>query len=151
MVDARMFALGLMALLAGCTKPAGTEAAATPGTPAAATTAPAASSPVLLYNAYTSKALAADGSPAEPIKLFDAGDRVYVGVVLHGQAASAKIRVEWSRAGAAVGSGATELAVAGATVGMVEATREGPLAAGEYKALVYLDGAPSWELAFTVK
>lgn len=149
----------LAVLLAACTKPQ--EPAASPGTPATAaqggtaaptTEAPPPSTPaVLVYNAYTSNSVNQNAEAGEPTRLFKSGEKIYVGVVLHGEAASASVKVEWF-AGDEKALGSEEVAVPAktATVATVEISRTAPLAPGAYKALVYLDGAPSWELFFDV-
>lgn len=144
-------------LVAACTKPvpADTTTAAPPATEADATAskeAPAeATAAVTLYNAYTSSGLTPEGIAGEPGKSFKTSDKIYVGAVLHGQAASSEIKVEWTAEGAtAPSSDSATIAVTGASVATVEVTKAAPLAAGKYKVLVYLDGAPAWELAFDV-
>lgn len=146
-------------LAAACTKPAPTPTDATTApaaggsveTPAATPVQAPVVSPVALYNAYTSSSLTAEGVAGEPGKSFKTSDKIYVGAVVHGQAASSKIKVEWSVEGAAApSSGETAIPVTGASVATVELTKTAPLAVGKYKALVYLDGAPAWELAFDV-
>ena len=97
----------LAVLLAACTKPQ--EPAASPGTSATAaqegTAAPTAEAPppstpaVLVYNAYTSNSVNQNAEAGEPTRLFKSGEKVYVGVVLHGEAASASVKVEWFLAG----------------------------------------------------
>jgi hypothetical protein len=146
-------------LLAGCTKPQ--EPGASPGAPATsasqeaggpATEAPPPSTPALLvYNAYTSNTINQNAEAGEPTRVFKSNEKVYVGVVLHGEAASAGIKVEWFSGDEKV-LGAEEVAVPvkTATVATVELSRAAPLVPGTYKALVYLNGAPSWELFFDV-
>jgi len=144
-------------LAAACTKPVPAETGATPATgadstaPAAAPAEAPATAAVSLYNAYTSNGLTPEGVAGEPGKSFKTSDKIYVGAVVHGQAASSKVKVEWSAEGATTpSSDETTLAVTGASVATVEVTKTAPLAAGKYKVLVYLDGAPAWELAFDV-
>ena len=148
-------------MITACTKPlpadTGAEPAPAPTSEGAAATSPAttsdmpAAAPVSLYNAYTASTLTQDGTAGEPSKAFKTSDKIYVGAVVHGQAAASSIKVEWSVDGAtSPNSGETSIPVTGASVATVELTKAGPLAAGSYKVLVYLDGAPGWELAFDV-
>ena len=110
-----------------------------------------AAAPVTLYNAYTANSLTTEGVAGEPGKVFKTSDKIYVGAVVHGQAASSTIKVEWTANGAtSPSSGQTSIPVTGASVATVELTQARPLAAGNYDVLVYLDGAPSWELTFDV-
>lgn len=139
-----------------CTKPQPADTAAASGGEtaagaSAATAEPAAATPVTLYNAYTSSVLTPEGVAGEPGKEFKAEDKIYAGVVLHGKSAASNIKVEWStQDNTAPASGETSIAVNDASVATVELTKNGPLVPGSYKVLVYLDGAPGWELQFTV-
>lgn len=155
----RLAGIALAALIAtGCTKPLPEETAAAPAPAAAADDSAAtpatdqpAAAPVTLYNAYTSNSLTPEGVAGEPGKTFKSSDKIYVGAVVHGRAASSTIKVEWTANGASSpSSGETSIAVTDASVATVELTQAGPLAAGSYKVLVYLDGAPGWELTFDV-
>ena len=139
-----------LVLAAGCTKPVPAETATTPA-PAATTEAPA-TAPVMLFNAYTSNALTPEGIPGEPAKVFKTSDKIYVGAVVHGEAASSTIKVEWTAEGAsAPSSDETSMPVKSASVAAVDLTKAAPLAPGKYNVLVYLDGVPGWELAFDVQ
>ncbi len=148
----------LVVLLAACTKPE--PSGASPATPAAGAsteaTAPvsevAAPVPALLvYNAYSSNTLSLNGEAGEPSRVFSAGDKIYVGVVLRGEAATAAVKVEWFAGDEkALGVEETAVSVKTAAVATVELSRTAPLAPGNYRALVYLNGAPSWELNFEV-
>lgn len=144
-------------LAAACTKPAPTDAAvsapAADNGAAAAADAPAApvAAAATLHNVYASSTLTPDGAAGEPSKAFKTSDKVYVSAVVHGQASAAVVKVEWTADGAAVpNSEETSLPVTGASIATVELTKASALAAGKYKVLVYLDGAPAWELAFDV-
>lgn len=151
----RILSVAIAALVAtACTKPQPTEPAANSvSSPADRATAPspAAKPAVFLYNAYLSNGLTAEGVAGEPGKQFRVGDKIYAGAVVHGNAPAASIKVEWTAdPGVAPSSGETSIPVVGASVATVDLTSARPLAAGNYKALVYLDGAPGWELEFTV-
>ncbi len=156
----RLVAVTLAALMAtACTKPlpAETGAAPTPPVEGSAATPPAAeanipaAAPTTLYNAYTANSLTPEGVAGDPGKAFKTSDKIYVGAVVHGQSASSTIKVEWTaNAATTPSSGETSIPVTGASVATVELTQAGPLAAGNYKVLVYLDGAPGWELTFDV-
>lgn len=145
-------------MAAACTKPAPADAAGTaPGTGNGAaavpaeTPAPAAVAAITLHNVYASSTLTPDGAAGEPSKAFKTSDKVYVSAVVHGQASAAVVRVEWTADGAAVPSSEeTSIPVTGASIATMELTKASALAAGKYKVLVYLDGAPAWELAFDV-
>ena len=152
----RMAVLTLaISMAAACTKPMPAETGAAPA-PAAdsspmPTTDKPAAAPATLYNAYTASSLTPEGVAGEPGKVFKTSDRIYVGAVVHGQAASSTIKVEWTGNGATSPSSTeTSIPVTGASVATVELTQAGQLAAGNYKVLVYLDGVPGWELAFEV-
>ena len=150
----RLGAITLLAVMAtACTKPLPADTAAKPASDpsVAATPAAPAAAPVMLYNAYTANSLTPEGIAGEPSKVFKTSDKIYVGAVIHGQAASSTIKVEWSTNDAITPySGETSIPVTGASVATLELTQAGPLAAGNYKVLVYLDGAPGWELNFDV-
>lgn len=144
-------------LAAACTKPVPADTATAPAAgasaeaPAAAPAEAPAAAAVSLYNAYTSNGLTPEGVAGEPGKSFKTSDKIYVGAVVHGQAAASKVKVEWSAEGAATpSSDETTIAVTGASVATIDVTKTAPLAAGKYKVLVYLNGAPGWELAFEV-
>lgn len=154
----RMAVLTLaISMAVACTKPmpaetgaASAPAPATDSSPMPTTDTPAAA-PATLYNAYTASSLTPEGVAGEPGKVFKTSDRIYVGAVVHGQAASSTIKVEWTGNGATSPSSTeTSIPVTGASVATVELTQAGQLAAGNYKVLVYLDGVPGWELAFEV-
>jgi hypothetical protein len=154
----RIAVVSLAALFAAaCTKPAPTDAAgATPATDSGATAAsvetpaPAAAA-ATLHNVYASSALTADGAAGEPSKAFKTSDKVYVSAVVHGQASAAAVKIEWTAEGAtAPSSEETSIPVTGSSVATVELTKAAALAAGKYKVMVYLDGAPAWELALDV-
>jgi hypothetical protein len=146
----------LAMLLAGCTKPDPAAAPAADAPAPAASADPAAQAPapapaVMMYNAYTSNALKQDGEAGEPARIFKSGEKIYAGAVLHGEASSAVIKVEWFAGDEkALGSAETTIPVKTASVATVEIAQATPLAAGTYKALVYLNDAPSWELFFEV-
>lgn len=107
--------------------------------------------PVTLNNAYMAKTLDANHMAVAPTTDFNVADKIYVGVVLHGQAALVKVKVEWSLAdGSELSSQETALPVATAAVATLELSRAAPLKMGDYKAVVFLDGKPSWELKFKV-
>lgn len=144
-------------LTAACTKPDPADTAATPAAEGSAASSTAelasasAAAAVTLYNAYTSDGLTPQGIAGDPGKSFKTSDRIYVGAVVHGEAASSTIRVEWAAEGGATpNTDETVIAVTGASVATIDLTKSAPLAAGSYKVLVYLDGAPAWELAFEV-
>lgn len=150
----RLAACVVCALIStACTKPVTGDATAPADSPASAMASrelPAASK-VLLYNAYASDTLADGGVAGEPRNTFRANDKIYVGAVLHGKSASSEIKVEWSKAGGTpVESESISIPVTEASVATVEITKQGMLAPGQYKVLVYLDGAPSWELQLTI-
>lgn len=136
---------------AACTKPA-PEVAVTPT--AESTVAPqtaVSATSTMIYNAYTSNDLGLDGAPGQPGRAFLSSDKVYVGVVLHGQAVKADVKVEWSdTAGIVRGSEQTSIPVKEASVATLEITKGGALSPGEYTILVSLDDKPGWELKIDV-
>lgn len=135
-------------LFAGCAQQ-GSE-----GTNAAAQVSSAAvpaKAPLVLFNAYTAKMLAANHDAGTPTTEFSIGDKVYVGAVIHGEGSSVDIKVEWSLVGGPVmGSEEATIQVATAAVATLDLTKAAPLGAGTYKAVVLLNGKPSWELHFKV-
>ena len=144
-------------IAAACTKPVPTDAAgATPATDNGAAAVPAETPPpaaaaATLHNVYASSTLTPDGAAGEPSKSFKTSDKVYVSAVVHGQASAAVVKVEWTADGAAVPSSEeTSIPVTGASIATIELTKASALAAGRYKVLVYLDGAPAWELVLDV-
>lgn len=107
--------------------------------------------PPILFNAYTAKTLDADHHAGTPANTFLAADKVYVGVVIHGSAASAAVKVKWSLVDEpAVTSEEVAVPVAGSAVATIELSKSAPLTAGSYKAIVLLNGKPNWELNFKV-
>jgi hypothetical protein len=148
----------LVVLLTACTKPE--EPSVSPSSPPAAVSQeapapvselPAPAPALLVYNAYSSNLLSLNGEAGEPARVFNPGDKVYVGVVLRGEAASGRVKVEWFAGDEKLlGTEETTIPVKTAAVATVELSRAAPLAPGTYKALVYLNDAPSWELLFEV-
>lgn len=109
-------------------------------------------SSVMLFNAYTSKELDTNNNAGVPTRDFTPSDKVYVGVVVHGEADTAHIRIDWSLAnGAALGNAETSVPVVKAAVATFDLSKEAPLKAGSYKVLVSLNGKPGWELNFVVR
>lgn len=107
--------------------------------------------PVTLTNAYTAKTLERNGDAGAPTHLFMSSDKIYVGVVLHGEANSASVKIDWSLAsGPVLGSEEVAIPVVKAAVATLDLTKNEQLKAGEYKVLVVLNGKPSWELRFNV-
>lgn len=139
--------------LAACTKPDATDAtpAAMPTTASGEAATPAPAPVVMVFNAYTSNILNQNGEAGEPTRIFKSGEKIYIGAVLHGDAASVVVKAEWFDGDEkSLGSAETTLAAKTATVATVELVQPTPLAVGTYKALVYLNGAPSWELLFEI-
>lgn len=135
-------------LFAGCTQQ-GPEGSAS--SDHANSTSSSSKAPLALYNAYAAKTLAANHDAGSPTTAFSTADKVYVGAVVHGEGSSVEIRVEWSLVGGPViGSEEVTLQVATAAVATLELSKTAPLAAGNYKAIVLLNGKPSWELNFRV-
>ena len=138
-------------LLGACTKPPAAAPVAGSTAPQATNGRSLAATPVTLFNAFTASERDADGQATAPARTFPAGTVVLVGTVLHGQAPAAKVEVEWGTTlGTLVGKDAVDTAVMDATVATIPLNKGQPLPAGSYKALVRLDGAPSWELMFEV-
>jgi len=162
----RYFVLSLAAVvvLAACTKPvpAG-DASGADASPSSEQSASGAASPppvqsesvnVSVFNAYASNVIADAGFPGDPVNSFKVQDPVYVGVVLKGEAKGVEVKVEWKSASddqKVLGSESTSVDVPSKAVASVELTKTAKLNPGLYKALVYVGGAPSWELSFQVE
>lgn len=138
-------------VLAACTKPPQAPEAATT-TPAEPTNGrPVGATPVTLFNAFTASQRDAEGNATAPAKAFPAGTVVLVGAVLHGQAPAANVKVEWGTpSGTLTGQSAIDTAVKETAVVTLPLNDGKPLPAGSYKILVFLNGAPSWELMFDI-
>lgn len=145
-------------MVAGCAQQGSTDASskgevAPPSSAQVISTtgvAPAKDS-VMLFNAYTAKTLDTNHNAGAPTGDFAASDKVYVGVVMHGEATAAAVKVGWSLLGGPqLGSEEATIPVVKDATATFDLSKAGPLKAGSYKVLVMLDGKPSWELKFNV-
>jgi len=138
-------------VVAACTKPATPEP--TSGTEVAAASQSAAqpADSVSLFNAYTARSLNAEAQATDPAKEFSRVEPVYIGAVVHGESESATIKAEWSlNGGPVLGSAEKSSPVRTAEVVTLAPIPGGSLEKGSYTAIIYLNGAPSWELPFQV-
>lgn len=135
-------------LFAGCTQQGQVSA---PSAGHASSVAAPAEMPLMLYNAFTAKSIDTGHPSGVLTKSFGVSDPIFVGAVIHGKAASAVVKVEWSLVGGPVlGSEEVTIPVADAAVATLNLSKGAPLGVGSYKAIVLLNGKPEWELEFRV-
>lgn len=154
-MNRKLCVFGFSAIAATCALAACGQNEQQSGQTAASTADPAVQATVAptvkIRNAYLSNVLDDAGNPGAPVAAVKAGEKAYLGVVVEGQKAESTVKVEWfDAAGTKLGEGETRIPVNGASIAKVEMTAQAPLVPGKYKALVWLNGVPSWEVAYLV-